>query len=420
MIEKIKKGEVICITGAGGKTSLMFFLAEKLSKKGKVLITTTTKIYIPEKNSFEKMYIDNLVVKGDNKNIFIEGKSTLGNKIIGISYKEIEKRKENYDYILIEADGAKEKILKGWNEKEPCIPEIATMTIGIVNIKSIGKRVEEENIHRLDLFCRLTKGKKGELINLELLENYIKTGNFFKDSNFQNIIYLNGVETLEELKMSMKLGEKIKDLYFGSIWDSWITKVKSIDAVIMASGYSKRFKGEKLFEELGGISLIEKSLKRIIDIPFNKVIVVGRDIRVKKLAKKYNYEYIENKKAHLGQSESVKLGAANSTGDAVMFFSGDQPFLTGENILTLIKEYEKKNQITRPIVDEIPFSPVIFPSKYINLLLKLEGDNGGKEVIKKVKLVCKVNFIDKKEFMDIDTREELKEVKKVISSKKYT
>ena len=60
MFEKfnIEKKNIITITGAGGKTTLMFLLSGELSKFGKVMVTTTTKIYTLEKSQFEKMYID--------------------------------------------------------------------------------------------------------------------------------------------------------------------------------------------------------------------------------------------------------------------------------------------------------------------------------------------------------------------------
>lgn len=417
MIEEIKKGDVISITGAGGKTSLMFFLAKQLSKKGKVLLTTTTKIYIPSKEKYEKMYINGLIVEGKDKNIFVEGNSILEKKMTGLNYEEIEKRKEKYDYIIIEADGSKEKILKGWNKTEPCIPRITTITIGVINVKAIGKKIDEINIHRLELFCKLTGEKKGNVVKEETIVKYINNGDLFKGSNLRKIIYLNGVETLEELKKSLELGKKINNLYFGSMKDEWISKVKKIDAVIMASGYSKRFQGDKLFEKIDNIPMIEHSLKKLKGIPFNQIIVVGRDERVEKLSRKYKYEYIKNNKAHLGQSESIKIGLIKSNGDAIMFFTGDQPFLTKSSILRLIKEYEKNNKIIRPIVGKTPFSPVIFPQRYKKQLLKLEGDTGGRKLLRKENIIYKVNFEDSSEFIDIDTREELKKIKDIIALK---
>ncbi|MGL5542642.1 MAG: hypothetical protein ACRDB2_04840, partial [Fusobacteriaceae bacterium] len=49
----IVRGDVVSFTGGGGKTSLIFLLAEELSRKGRVLITTTTKIYIPSEEEYE-------------------------------------------------------------------------------------------------------------------------------------------------------------------------------------------------------------------------------------------------------------------------------------------------------------------------------------------------------------------------------
>lgn len=56
-ILKIKKNDVISITGSGGKTSLMFYLANILKKKGSVLITTSTKIKVPEKDQVDELFL---------------------------------------------------------------------------------------------------------------------------------------------------------------------------------------------------------------------------------------------------------------------------------------------------------------------------------------------------------------------------
>ena len=414
MIDIIKKGEIISITGAGGKTSLIFFLAKNLSKKGRVLITTTTKIYIPEKQYFEKLYIGNSVVMGDSKNIVVEGRGTLENKLLGLTYDEIEDKKKLYDYILIEADGSKRKLLKGWNDSEPCIPNFTTLTIGVVNLKSIGLTINKENIHRLKIFQKNTSEAVGKLITSDILIKYIETGSFFQKINSKNIIFLNGVESLEDLKVGLEINQKINgkpNIYIGSIRDQWIKKIKSVDAVVMASGFSKRFGSNKLLETLNGIFIIEYLFKTLNTIPFNSIIIVGRDNRLKILAEKYNYKYIENKDASLGQSESLKLGLKNSKADGVMFFPGDQPLLTEKSILDIIKVYEKYDEIIRPLIDKKPSSPVLFPKKYKKQLLKITGDTGGREVIKNSEKIINIEFQDPYEFMDIDSIDDLKQLK---------
>lgn len=45
-----KRPRIISVVGAGGKTTLIYRLAEELKRKGlRVLITTTTKMYVPKR-----------------------------------------------------------------------------------------------------------------------------------------------------------------------------------------------------------------------------------------------------------------------------------------------------------------------------------------------------------------------------------
>ncbi|MDH3998967.1 MAG: putative selenium-dependent hydroxylase accessory protein YqeC, partial [Desulfuromonadales bacterium] len=50
---------VLSLTGGGGKTSLMFHLAQRLSQAGKkVLTTTTTKIFYPTANQNKRVLVN--------------------------------------------------------------------------------------------------------------------------------------------------------------------------------------------------------------------------------------------------------------------------------------------------------------------------------------------------------------------------
>lgn len=214
MFEKfnIKKGDIITITGAGGKTSLIFCLAQFLSKKGKVLVTTTTKIYVPSKKQFEKMYIGKEEILGENKNIFVIGKDKKDKKLIGLEYQEIENLKDKYDYILIEGDGAKQKILKEWNESEPCIPDFSNKVIGVVNLKILNTELTEENIHRFELFSKKYSDYVGKKGDIKFLIEYIKKGKFFDKNKNEKYIFIN--EVSQENKNIVKILEKKFGKYF--------------------------------------------------------------------------------------------------------------------------------------------------------------------------------------------------------------
>ena len=54
----LKKGKMVSLIGAGGKTTTLFFLARELWEEGgKVLVTTTTKIFKPAKPHVHKLFL---------------------------------------------------------------------------------------------------------------------------------------------------------------------------------------------------------------------------------------------------------------------------------------------------------------------------------------------------------------------------
>lgn len=215
MFEKfnIEKKNIITITGAGGKTTLMFLLSGELSKLGKVMVTTTTKIYTPEKSQFEKMYIGDKEIIGKNKNIFVVGKEIKDKKLIGLEYDGIKNLKKDFDYILIEGDGSKEKFLKEWNEREPCIPNFSNVIIGVINLDIIDLDLIEENIHRFELFKeRYPKfiNKKG---SFDFLKEYIKNGKFFGENKIaKKYIFLNGVDG-EKKSEKEKIAKELQEIF---------------------------------------------------------------------------------------------------------------------------------------------------------------------------------------------------------------
>ncbi|MCF2640459.1 putative selenium-dependent hydroxylase accessory protein YqeC [Fusobacterium varium] len=418
----INKKDIIAITGAGGKTSLIFFLAKKLAQFGKVLITTTTKMYKPSSENYETLKIGDKIYLGKEKNISIIAKSEIDKKITSLSYEEIEKLKDRFDYILIEADGAKEKSLKFWNDTEPCIPNFVTKVIGVINCEIFNQYFSESNVHRFNLVPETLLDFINKKIDVDFLSRYILSADYFKDtpSYAEKFIFFNGIDgenQLDKLDNSLKTISKIlkeKDfpnIILGSIKNSEFYPYQKVDAVIMASGFSKRMGFNKLKLEYNNISLLENCLKKLSAIPFNEVLVCGREEWIKSLSKKYNFKYLDNLTAHLGQSESIKLGIKNSNGKGITFFTADQPLLSEKTILILYYNFLKTNLITIPIVNNNRFSPVFFPENKKSELLELKGDTGGKIVIKSTPFINLISFSSEKEFFDIDTEEDYYNIK---------
>lgn len=411
----IKKNSVTGITGSGGKSSLMFCLAEELSKQGKVLVTTTTKIYEPDENIYEELFLteNKKSFKGRGKNIFVLGLKIENGKLISPREEDILKIKSQYDYILYEGDGSKQKLMKFWREDEPCLLSFTDTVIGVGSIKSLGLNFNEENVHRYNMYMDKNNkfyGKK--IIDFEILKSYLTEGKFFGNFKGRKIFFLNGVESIEEIKTALKLQKEIKNFIFGSVKKKEMYMDNNISAVVMGSGKSERFGKNKLLERIDGIPMIEILLRKLEELPFKNIFVTYKDKEIFEICRKYKVIPLENKKYFLGQSESIKLGAENIKDENIMFFTGDMPFLKEETIFKIISEFD--GRITIPIVRGKRCSPVIFPNKYKEELLSLSGDVGGREIIKKEKNLNFIEFFDKKQFMDIDTEEDFKNLKAVI------
>ena len=195
----IKKGDIISITGAGGKTSLMVSLALALSKKGRVLWTTSTKIAMPEKG-FDRIFTS----FGD----YFDDKSAmslcLGEKVPGvdklssIGYENLKKIKDDFDYVLIEADGCRNLPLKFWYPHEPVIYDFSTKVIAILPVKIIGRNVSPDFIYNYEGF---SKNIGTGIIDTEKINKIIAYDNgFYKDFDKEKYFFFNQVESEKDFK----------------------------------------------------------------------------------------------------------------------------------------------------------------------------------------------------------------------------
>ncbi|WP_251860218.1 selenium cofactor biosynthesis protein YqeC [Clostridium sp. Marseille-Q2269] len=210
-ILELTKGSVVSIVGAGGKTTLMFNIAKELRPCNKVLLTTTTKIYKPEKSSYDFICIgeencsmyDTLKVNG----LYVYGKLiNHDNKLIGLTKEFLYDKFNYFDYSLIEADGSKRKPIKGWQENEPVICENTTNTIGVLDITCINKIINDVNVHRVNHFIKITNGNVNEKISIQMISSLITHPlGLFKSSKGEKILFINKVEDKYTMLIAYKL-----------------------------------------------------------------------------------------------------------------------------------------------------------------------------------------------------------------------
>lgn len=219
--------EIITIVGAGGKTSFINYFTQIHRESLKVLFTTTTKIYVPKKNTYDILFMndtDKKHISLKNSGVVVAGKYiNQENKIIGLNFEEISNIEKYFDLILIEGDGSKKKSLKGWRENEPVIYPKSNKVIGIVDITSYDMDINNDNIHNLSYFIKISEAKEDK-VNLIHLKNMILNENgLFKNAVGEKILFINKVENEQYKHLAKNLINLVKQenknikILYGSI-----------------------------------------------------------------------------------------------------------------------------------------------------------------------------------------------------------
>ena len=111
---------IICAAGGGGKTSLLFRLAEEYRSEGnKVLLATTTKMALPEEYGALDRTAEEIIAQMDRDGFVVAGTTWEGIKMSELPPKIYRQVSERADIVLLEVDGSKRLPMKMPREGEP-------------------------------------------------------------------------------------------------------------------------------------------------------------------------------------------------------------------------------------------------------------------------------------------------------------
>lgn len=182
--------------------------------------------------------------------------------------------------------------------------------------------------------------------------------------------------------------------------------------VMLAAGNSRRFGTNKLLYEIDGIPMylrmLEKLKKIVKQIPESELVVVTQYEEIVAKAIEMNVPVFMNPYPERGISLSLQIGlkCVRDT-DACFFTVSDQPWLTEQTIVKLIKIFmAEKKGMACTLTKDGTGNPCIFARKYYRELMELSGDKGGKQLIKKYpEDVAYLRIEDARELQDIDRPE---------------
>lgn len=215
---EVRAGDVVSLVGAGGKTTTLYGLVTELRRLGlSVVATTTTHTQTPDSPttappivfaSEEENWLQSVRARLDRYGaVTVVGARKREDKLKGLEPEDIDPLRGMADCVIIEADGARGRSLKAPAPHEPAVPEWTTSTIIIAGIDVLGRRLDDESVHRLDVVQELCGAAKGspiveEVIALALVRGYFPT----VPKTSRKIVFLNKVDdTL--LKQAETVGE---------------------------------------------------------------------------------------------------------------------------------------------------------------------------------------------------------------------
>jgi len=429
---------IVTLYGAGGKTSVMESLAREFAQSGKrVIQTTTTKIFLPENlptiigEDFEAV-TKNLGAELARQPVVALGTSLLPeNKLSGIdpAWPEALLEKRIADYVIVEADGSARKPIKGYASYEPAFPTRSDILIPVLGIDAIGRPVTSDHVHRVETFCKLTGARPDAPLEVP---HFLTGFRYMIDLGRQStpgtaiVPLVNKIDTITDGRIIREIAEGLKDhpgdilftvlkednpvrfLYQGGVKAEGF----GISAVILAAGESLRMGKPKLSLEIRGKTLLEHALAPIVEAGIRDVVVVfsAENERLKDRVPR-EYRIVINRHSKEGISTSLKAGlsAVDPRSQGILFALGDQPFV-GPGVYEALIRHHRQNLplVTCPVYEGERGNPVLFDRRLWPALMKIEGDEGGKQIMAGLdqKDIGQVKVDGAGVLIDIDTPEE--------------
>lgn len=192
-----------------------------------------------------------------------------------------------------------------------------------------------------------------------------------------------------------------------------------ISLVVMLSGKAERFGENKLLTELWGRPVYRYALRQAAESGADHVTLVTGFEEIALYCKDHypTASVVMNRHPERGISESLKIGLRHEmemTGDGrgpegCCFLVGDQPLLQPSSLRALLESFRRNPDRIFLLSDgEHEGNPAVFPASFFPLLLALEGDHGGRQLIGRFpERTDKVMTRDSLELYDIDTKEDL-------------
>ncbi len=443
---RIAPRELVSFTGAGGKTTAMFRLAQELAAAGwHVVTTSTTRIFSTQTRLAPcHLRLDQLTylpfeltaALAIHRHVLITGPTDdIEDKAPGVPIDTVEaiSRLPGVDAVLVEADGARMRPLKAPAAHEPVVPASTTLLVPVVGLDVLGQPLTEAHVHRPARVAALTGLAAGETISAEAIAALLgheQGGLKGCPPGARVVPLLNKLDRLspdQREAVTAQIAQRllrqtpaISDVLMGAVATPVpvVEAVGRVAGVILAAGAAQRLGRLKQLLPWQDTTLLNHVIRQALaSSSLDPIIVVlgcqAEIIRPTLAPFGTRIRVVTNPAWAEGQSTSVHaaihaLGTHEAPVAAAVFLLADQPDVTPALVDALVARHRTT---LAPLV--VPYyqgqrgNPVLFDRRTFGDLLAVTGDVGGRPLLHTYANELSIVAYEQPAPRDIDTAADL-------------
>ncbi len=184
----------------------------------------------------------------------------------------------------------------------------------------------------------------------------------------------------------------------------------------LAAGSSRRFGGNKLLTPVNGVPLYRHGLLTLQEVCASRsdcsLTIITRSQEIADDARRLGASVVLSPESENGISYSIRAGIRSlgvlAPEDYLLFAVADQPYLSADTVRRLLDAADRGALCATVAFGERVGNPTLFSAALTEELCALEGDTGGRKILKRHSEACAViPCTDERELWDVDVRDDV-------------
>lgn len=419
---------VITVVGGGGKTSLVFRLARELvAQGGRVVTATTTRVAVRQleqapallrlnQGQIEEHHWAALAQALDAQNhCFVVGNETLlKGKQAGVDPAVVDAlaaraAELGLAAIVVEGDGSRTLPVKAPADHEPVIPASSTLVLSVMGLDALGALLDDAHAHRPERIRSLLglpahTPERLTPAQAAILLVHPEGGAKGTPPGARFLPVLNKADTAEHRAPGRLVAAQLAAIGYASLLTAAGNEAQPpvlerwgpVAAAVLAAGGSSRFGAPKQLALVEGQTLVERATRCALESGARQVLVVTgahadevAAALVPLRAEHGHLHLLHNADWAEGQSSSLRqavhfLLAQPHPPEALLCLPVDQPWLEAALLRRLVHAWRSGADLAAPVVDgAVRGAPAIFDRSLLAELQAVEGDKGGRDLLRR-------------------------------------